>query len=475
MAVLVPDAESLREEALAGPAGAQGFLDLGVGWVLGQLELGEGDSVDVQGSGFFVEAGEGICRLVLRARQILGVEVEVGEPFPPPFELAGLASTAWLQESLERLVIRPEGELLSQEELLPVLHGQQTCQGFPLVRCVVPLGAGQGLVEAGNRSFFAVLSLGESSPNPDVGRIRGDEGWGPGVEDVEVELLHRHPFQGLEGKIAGIRPLEWGVLPGQRAKRFGDVGESWKEILVEVDHPQEGLDFLDSPGCGCFLDWLQVGRVWPESVMADEMSEGGDRRLGEGALSQLEAKVMVGQGGEGSSEGSVVGDEVFAVDDDVVDVDDDSLDSGEGLMDQPLEDGGRILQAHGQPLVSPEAQRGEGGCQVSGVGVEGDMEISLLQIQLGEDRCSCQLDVQVLDVGERVSLRDDERVEGCEVRGDAHPPIRLGYCDESMGPLGSLDRFPDPCCIHLLNFGVDGVPSAEGDGAEVGNVGDCVR
>ena len=50
VAVLVPDAESLREEALAGPAGAQGFLDLGVGRVLGQLELGEGDSVDVQGS-----------------------------------------------------------------------------------------------------------------------------------------------------------------------------------------------------------------------------------------------------------------------------------------------------------------------------------------------------------------------------------------------------------------------------------------
>ena len=42
VAVLVPGAESLGEEALAGPAGAQGFLDLGVGWVLGQLELGEG-------------------------------------------------------------------------------------------------------------------------------------------------------------------------------------------------------------------------------------------------------------------------------------------------------------------------------------------------------------------------------------------------------------------------------------------------
>ena len=97
--------------------------------------------------------------------------------------------------------------------------------------------------------------------------------------------------------------------------------------------------------------------------MADEVSEGGDRRLGEGALPQLEAEVMLGQGGEGSSEGSVVGDEVFSVDDNVVDVDDDSLDSGEGLMDQPLENGGRILQAHGQPLVSPEAQRGEGGCQ----------------------------------------------------------------------------------------------------------------
>ena len=73
--------------------------------------------------------------------------------------------------------------------------------------------------------FLAVLDLGEGSPNPDVGRIRGDEGWGPGVEDVEVELLHRHPFQGLEGKVAGIRPLEWGVLPGQCAKGFGNVGE----------------------------------------------------------------------------------------------------------------------------------------------------------------------------------------------------------------------------------------------------------
>ena len=96
VSVLVPDAEFLWEEALAGPTGAQGFFDLGVGLVLGQLELGEGDSLDVQGSGFVMEAGEGVCRLVLRARQILGVEVEVGEPFPPPFELAGLASTAWL-------------------------------------------------------------------------------------------------------------------------------------------------------------------------------------------------------------------------------------------------------------------------------------------------------------------------------------------------------------------------------------------
>ena len=49
----------LWEEALAGPTGAQGFFDLGVGLVLGQLELGEGDSLDVQGSGFVMEAGEG--------------------------------------------------------------------------------------------------------------------------------------------------------------------------------------------------------------------------------------------------------------------------------------------------------------------------------------------------------------------------------------------------------------------------------
>ena len=210
-------------------------------------------------------------------------------------------------------------------------------------------------------------------------------------------------------------------------------------------------------------------------VLGNDVAEGGDGGLGEGALAHLQTEIVGSEGGQGSPQIPIMGLLVAAVDDDIVDVVDDSCSPRQGLLNEPLEDGGGVLESHGQAAVSPHPEWSESCGEVPGLGVEKDMEIALPQVQFGEDPGPTQLEEEVLDVREGMALRNDKGVKRCQIGCDPYTPSALRDRDEGVGPLRCLDRLPDARLIHCLNFLPHGFSSCEGDGTEAGYLRGCIR
>ena len=80
----------------------------------------------------------------------------------------------------------------------------------------------------------------------------------------------------------------------------------------------------------------------------------------------------------------------------------------------------RILEAEGHPHEFKEAEGGDDGRLLDVGGVNRDLVVALLQIQLAEHRCPSQAARDVGHVGEGVAVRLCEKVEAAVVA--ARPP-----------------------------------------------------
>ena len=133
------------------------------------------------------------------------------------------------------------------------------------------------------------------------------------------------------------------------------------EILVEVDHPEEGLNCSGGVGLGTIQDGAEILRIWAHPIGPNQVTQELHLCHPETTFFRVEAEIGCLESFHHGLEAVVVFRSVPPEDEDVVNVEHDSLQAGEGLVDEALEGGGALLETHREAGVLPQSLTGDGG------------------------------------------------------------------------------------------------------------------
>ena len=93
-------------------------------------------------------------------------------------------------------------------------------------------------------------------------------------------------------------------------------------------------------------------------------------------------------------------------DEDVVQVNEREGNVPEDAVHETLEGLGGVLESEGHPYELSEAKRCDDGRLGNGVRCHRDVMISTHEVDLGEDGRPSEVDVEILDVGQRIAIVD---------------------------------------------------------------------
>ena len=74
-----------------------------------------------------------------------------------------------------------------------------------------------------------------------------------------------HGFQGVESRLAAVRPEPRNVFSGEAGHRSDNIGVSVDEAVVEIGEPEEGLYVFNLPRSQPFLYHFNLSRVHQKS------------------------------------------------------------------------------------------------------------------------------------------------------------------------------------------------------------------
>ena len=182
----------------------------------------------------------------------------------------------------------------AMEVVAPGFQGANDGEEFTIIDIVVAFGGGEGLREVGAGVPVTVgVSLEEDGARRVFRRICGDSEGGGEVGKVEDGFREEETLEGVEGGLAGRRPVPREVFLGEVEERAGDIGVVRDEMSVEVGEAEKRTNVFHLGWGGPTCDSIELDGVHGQLAGFHDHAEVFYLVGGELALLKFQVKVKL--------------------------------------------------------------------------------------------------------------------------------------------------------------------------------------